>query len=59
MPGPTPEQPACPFCRSDEVSLHSPFGTTQLVRQFYCRSCRSVFESVKWKKRTEKREEKY
>ncbi|GGE12761.1 hypothetical protein GCM10011571_12720 [Marinithermofilum abyssi] len=44
-------KPECPFCRSIDVSLYSPFGTAQLVRQYYCQSCRSVFEAVKWKKR--------
>ena len=38
----------CPFCDSEDVSLMSLFGTAQLVRQFYCNSCRSAFEFIKW-----------
>ncbi|WP_456151916.1 PaaD-like zinc ribbon domain-containing protein [Effusibacillus pohliae] len=45
--------PCCPFCNSSEVSLHSPFGTAQLVRQYYCHSCRSVFEYVRWQNTVE------
>ena len=42
------EQPQCPFCDSRDAVLLSPFGTAQLVRQFYCNSCSSVFEYIRW-----------
>lgn len=42
------EQPHCPFCESSDVKLYSNFGTAQLVRQYYCNSCRSVFEFIRW-----------
>ena len=40
--------PACPFCGSEETELMSLFGTSALTSQYYCRGCRTVFESVKW-----------
>ncbi|WP_438821125.1 hypothetical protein [Desertibacillus haloalkaliphilus] len=27
----------------------APFGTAQLVRQFYCNDCKSVFEYIRWR----------
>ncbi|MDA3129013.1 hypothetical protein ACFPTR_07290 [Aliibacillus thermotolerans] len=39
----------CSFCDSDHVSLYSPYGTAQLVRQFYCHDCKSVFEFIRWR----------
>lgn len=38
----------CSFCDSDDVKKISAFGTAQLVKQFYCHSCHSVFEVVRW-----------
>ncbi|WP_428841945.1 hypothetical protein [Halobacillus naozhouensis] len=38
----------CPFCSSGDVELIAPFGTAQLVRQYYCNHCKSVFEYIKW-----------
>lgn len=38
----------CAFCDSSRISLISLFGKKQLVRQYYCHDCRSVFEGVKW-----------
>lgn len=43
-----PPAPACPFCRSEETELMSLFGSSALTSQYYCRGCRSAFESVKW-----------
>jgi transposase-like protein len=51
------EKVHCPFCNSDEVSLMSLFGTAQLVRQYYCNHCKSVFESIKWTDPDQKKEE--
>lgn len=39
---------ACSFCKSEDVKEISAFGTAQLVRQYYCNSCRSVFEYIRW-----------
>ncbi|WP_429842918.1 hypothetical protein [Brevibacillus sp. FIR094] len=41
-------QPHCSFCDSTDVTLMSPFGTAQLVRQYYCNACKSVFEFIRW-----------
>ncbi|WP_441296845.1 PaaD-like zinc ribbon domain-containing protein [Bacillus sp. V33-4] len=38
----------CSFCSSENVKKISSFGTAQLVRQYYCNGCRSVFEYVRW-----------
>lgn len=42
------EHPHCSFCGSDDVERISVFGTAQLVRQYYCKKCRSVFEHIRW-----------
>ncbi|MED4602034.1 hypothetical protein P9314_15160 [Paenibacillus validus] len=41
-------EPFCCFCESKDVTLIAPFGTAQLVRQYYCNACKSVFEFVRW-----------
>jgi formate dehydrogenase maturation protein FdhE len=38
----------CSFCDSTDVALMSLFGTAQLVRQYYCNHCHSVFEYIRW-----------
>ncbi|HKX19464.1 MAG TPA: hypothetical protein VJT33_15760, partial [bacterium] len=43
-----PQAPACPFCESEETELMSLFGSSPLTSQYYCRGCRSAFESIKW-----------
>jgi formate dehydrogenase maturation protein FdhE len=40
--------PHCSFCDSIDVTLIAPFGSAQLVRQFYCNDCHSVFEYIRW-----------
>ncbi|MBK5459089.1 3-hydroxyacyl-CoA dehydrogenase family protein [Peribacillus sp. TH27] len=42
------EKPTCPFCDGKNVELYSSFGTAQLVRQYYCQNCKTVFESIRW-----------
>lgn len=42
------EKPCCSFCNSKNVKIIAPFGTAQLVRQFYCLDCKSVFEYIRW-----------
>ena len=39
---------ACSFCSSIKVEKISSFGTAQLVRQYYCNHCHSVFEYIRW-----------
>jgi len=38
----------CPFCDSSDTRRESDFGTTLAYAQYYCLSCRTVFEWVKW-----------
>jgi hypothetical protein len=38
----------CSFCSSSDVEKISSFGTAQLVRQYYCNNCRTVFEYIRW-----------
>ena len=40
---------ACAFCDSSDTELISLFGQFLLASQYYCRSCRTVFEAVRWK----------
>jgi transposase-like protein len=42
------ERPHCSFCGSDNVERIAAFGTAQLVRQYYCNNCHSVFEYIRW-----------
>ena len=42
--------PVCPFCHAESADRIAQFGTAQLVSQYYCHACRSVFEYVKWQK---------
>ncbi len=39
---------ACPFCGSEDTELMSLFGSSALTSQYYCRSCRTAFEQIKW-----------
>ncbi len=39
---------ACAFCDSTDTELISLFGQALLASQYYCRSCHSVFEAVRW-----------
>ncbi|MFQ5753746.1 MAG: hypothetical protein ACE5HI_17295 [bacterium] len=38
----------CPFCDSTDTQKQSDFGTSVMVKQYYCRSCKTVFEWIKW-----------
>jgi hypothetical protein len=49
--GATPEPPAailCPFCASSETELFALFGQFLLASQYYCRSCKTVFDVLRW-----------
>jgi transposase-like protein len=41
----------CSYCSSEQVEKISSFGTAQLVRQYYCKSCKTVFEYIRWQER--------
>ncbi len=43
------ERVCCSFCGSANVAKMSLFGTAQLVSQYYCKQCKSVFEWVRWR----------
>ena len=45
---------ACPFCESKETEKVSDFGTSLMVGSYYCTSCKSHFESIKWGDRSQK-----
>jgi hypothetical protein len=40
---------ACPFCASTETELFALFGQFLLASQYYCRSCKTVFDVVRWR----------
>jgi ubiquinone/menaquinone biosynthesis C-methylase UbiE len=49
--GRRPEEPRvarCPFCGGTETSLESAFGSTLGFAQYWCRTCRTPFEYLKW-----------
>ena len=39
---------ACPFCNSTDTEMIALFGMQMMTSQYYCRSCHSVFEAIKW-----------
>lgn len=47
-----PESVACPFCDGVDTEQFSAFGSALSVSQYYCRSCRTVFEWMKWHDRS-------
>ena len=44
---PTKETVPCPFCKSEQTNLDSPFGPTRCRMIYYCTSCRNTFEHLK------------
>ncbi|TVP75249.1 MAG: hypothetical protein EA352_08685 [Gemmatimonadales bacterium] len=48
LPGGLPDHPTCPFCKGRETEVHSIFGAHASVSTYWCRSCRSPFEFMKW-----------
>lgn len=49
LTGGLPESPPCPFCEGNETELMNPFGPQLSVASYWCRSCRSPFEIMKWR----------
>ncbi len=43
-----PAAPACPFCGGTNTELVNPFGGQLSVAQYWCLSCRTGFEFIKW-----------
>jgi len=43
-----PKAPSCPFCERLETELMNAFGSHASVATYWCRSCRSPFEIMKW-----------
>lgn len=43
-----PSQPECPFCSTRETELFNAFGSQLSVSTYWCRTCRSPFEFMKW-----------
>ncbi len=46
--GTLPESPPCAFCDGRATELVNPFGGQLSVAQYWCRSCRTAFEYIKW-----------
>ncbi len=38
---------ACPFCKSNQTRLDSPFGPTRCRMIYYCEACQNSFEHMK------------
>jgi hypothetical protein len=43
-----PDSVPCPFCEGDDTELHSAFGPQLSVATYWCRTCHSPFEWIKW-----------
>jgi hypothetical protein len=43
-----PAEIICPFCASAETELFAMFSQFLLASQYYCRSCKTVFDVVRW-----------
>jgi len=41
-------QPACLYCQSTDTELFSLYGQTLLGSQYFCKSCRSIFEIIRF-----------
>lgn len=54
LPGDLPSRPPCPFCGGRETEIHSLFGSHASVTTYWCRTCRSPFEHLKWGRRPER-----
>lgn len=48
-PGTMPQAPDCPFCGGEETEMMSAFGSHASVSTYWCRRCRSPFETMKWR----------
>ena len=46
-----PDAPECPFCNRHDTEIMNPFGSQLSVATYWCLSCRSPFEIMKWQAR--------
>ena len=44
-----PASPPCPFCEAAETEIMNAFGSHASVSTYWCRRCRSPFETLKWR----------
>jgi hypothetical protein len=51
MPDGMPSAPKCPFCRGTETEIMSAFGAHASVSTYWCRTCGSPFEMMRWRGR--------
>ena len=47
--GALPETVRCPFCRERDTEQFAAFGGQASTSQYYCNSCRTVFDFLKWR----------
>lgn len=47
--GALPDEIRCPHCGEEESEQFAAFGSAVSVSQYWCRSCRTVFEAFKWR----------
>ena len=45
-----PDSARCPFCGEEDSEQFAAFGSALSTSQYYCRSCRTVFEFMKWRR---------
>lgn len=45
-----PASAKCPFCGGTDTEQFASFGSAVSTSQYYCRSCRTVFEYMKWRR---------
>ena len=48
-----PEHAQCPFCNRENTELHSAFGSQLSVATYWCRTCHTAFEYLKWQRRSD------
>lgn len=49
-PDSMPETPPCPFCDGTETEIMNAFGSHASLSTYWCRSCRSPFEMMRWRR---------
>lgn len=42
----------CPFCDGTDTKLFAPFGSQLSVSTYWCNTCRTAFEKLKWTKQS-------
>jgi len=49
-PDSMPESPECPFCEGTDTEMMNAFGSHASVSTYWCRTCRSPFEMMRWRR---------